>query len=299
MSGYAPAVVRLGDDEWWFTKAHSYLWTYARTMPHTPHYYIWRGKEMAPEDYDRMFGAIRAFGQPGKFWNQTMVYLIDPHTGRRYWLMERDWHCTGVNMSINGKVYGAQDAPVTRPTPPRWADYDAIAPWWDYLYRDASDADLTHLWKQATENSHRPEPTILDIGAGTGCTLDIHLTPDHKVTVIDPSQGMLNDLVLKHPNVGKVHPTTFEDYLADRKHRRHDIVTASLGSASYLTPHEIVGANKLAKELLVLSFYSTTPPYRHNLPNTHTEALNTAVALPGARVEARGLYTYVTVPHGD
>lgn len=39
-------------------------------------------------------------------------------------------------------------------------------------------------------------PTVVDIGAGTGFRLDLGITTPDRYTAVDPSQGMLNHLVI-------------------------------------------------------------------------------------------------------
>lgn len=297
MPGYRTMEVKPEDREWWFEQHDRYRWTYARTMPHSPHSYIWRDKEMTPDDYDRMFGAVRAFGRPGKYWDRTQLYLINEDRDIRYWLMDRHYYtCLILNMATDGKEYGVQDAPSTEN--PYWSEYDAIAPWWDDVYRQRSDRDEDYLWKLVHRNMQVGQPTVLDLGAGTGGTLEARLTPAEKVTAVDPSQGMLNDLVVKNPTIRNVFSGTVEQYFEDRGEQAFDVVTASLGSASYFTPQEIDMARRSAKGLSVLSFYADVPRHREDLPDTHHVALSAALESEGVRYKTLGDFTYV-LARGD
>lgn len=294
---YRRMEVKPADHAWWFEQHERYRWTYARTMPHSPHFYIWRDKEMTKDDYDRMFGALRTFGTVGKYWDRTQLYLINPANGYRYWLMDRHYYtCTILNMATDGKTYGPQNAPRTRLGEEHvWAEYDAISPWWDDVYREFADYDSAALWKLVHHNVYVARPTLLDIGAGTGGTIDAKVAPSQHTTAVDPSQGMLNDLVLKYPQVGTVVPTAFADYLDSGQAHPHQLVVASLGSASYLSGAEVWGAFDLTKQMLVLSFYEAVPTHRTDLPATHTEALTAARALPGAREMVHGNFRHVAV----
>lgn len=285
--------VRPNDADWWFAQHDRYRWTYARTMPFAPHSYIWRGKEMTTDDYDRMFGAVKTFGTPGKYWDRTQLYLINPANGYRYWLMDRHYFtCTILNMATDGKTYGEQNAPKTASK--GWSEYDEIAPWWDDVYRDFDRSDGTALWRAVHEQVMVSKPSLLDIGAGTGGSLDAQIAPSDKTTAVDPSQGMLNDLVLKYPRIAKVVPSTFESYLDSGEASKHDIVAASLGSASYLRPEEIRQAMSLARYLGVFAFYQGRPSHREELPPTHSAALEYATSLPGAVSRRAGNFLIVS-----
>lgn len=284
--------VRPTDAQWWFEQHDRFCWTYARTMPQAPHSYIWKDREIPAQEYDRMFGAVKTFGEPGKYWDRTQLYLINHERNIRYWLMDRHHYtCLILNMATDGKTYGVQDAPST--VNDIWAEYDEIAPWWDDVYRELHDFDKSVLWKLIYQNVHLPKPTLLDLGAGTGGSLDARIAPSHQTTAVDPSQGMLNDLVLKFPRIGKVVPSTVADYLQGPESGEHDLVVASLGSASYLTSEEVRGAHELSKHLTVLSFYKRTPSHREDVPDTHVDAWEAALDLPGAREMEHGNFVHV------
>lgn len=67
---------------------------------------------------------------------------------------------------------------------------------------------------------------MLDIGCGTGALLDLGILDPARYTGIDSSQGMLNGLVLKHPQVGRVIPARFEDVSADDLADSYNLVVA-------------------------------------------------------------------------
>lgn len=291
---FAPMRVQPSDKKWWLDQHDKYKWTYARTMPQSPHSYIWRDKEMTKPDYDRMFGALRTFGEPGLFWSRPQLYLHNRERKIRYWLMDRHYYtCTILNMATDDKDYGPQNIPST------WSydftEYDEIAPWWDDVYRTMDRSDSATLWKLVHRNVDVVQPTLLDIGAGTGGTLDSFIAGSRQTTAVDPSQGMLNDLVLKYPQTHRVVPDTFMGYLGSQGVAKHDLVVASFGSASYLTAREIRSAHELANQLTVFSFYAQTPQHRLELPATHDEALDAASSLLGARVMQHGFFTHVVI----
>lgn len=283
--------VEAGDLDWWFGMHDKLKWKFARTMQSVPHSYVVRERMLDDAKYNKAFGVIRTFGEPGKFRSRTQLYLHNEARDIRYWLMSRKFFMSKIlNMSTESTMYGKQDAPRTESG--RFAEYDKIAAWWDYHYRDVVEYDETILWKTVHQNANLVRPSALDIGAGTGTLFDANVAPSEYATVVDPSQGMLNDLVMKYPKVGNVFSGTFEEY-TERGYQPFDLVTANTGSASYLTPEEIEEAPKYATKLCLLSFYAEVPPFRTDLPPTLGEALDTASSIPGAAVMRHGSYINV------
>lgn len=290
--------VQPGDYDRWMDMHDEIKWTFARSMPGTPHYYMVKNKTVSAELYDLAFGVNRVWGEPGKFYSRTQLYL--PHRdkeGVRYWLMDR-YPTTAeiLNMATDGKQYGVQDAPVTATD--GWSEFDEIGAWWDFQYREVTESDRATLWKLVHGNIPVPKPSMIDIGAGTGTSIEAQAAASTSTLAIDPSRAMLNDLVLKFPQIKEVYPGTFQDWAeqADPGRQARDVVIASTGSASYLTPEEIRTAPTFARHLTLLSFYTETPTYRTSLPDTHEEALDTARSLPKAQSVTKGGWTYVAIP---
>ena len=106
----------------------------------------------------------------------------------------------------------------------------------------------------------------LDVGCGTGWPLDVGLAEPVRYVGVDPSTGMLNALVAKHPHLAGVHPMTFSDAVERRVlcGTRFDTVLALGGSASYLSPADITAMRQWAKGPLFLMHYAIdrgpTPP---------------------------------------
>lgn len=269
-------------------------WTFARSMPQTPHWYMVRHKKVSDEVYRLAFGVRRTWGLPGKFYGRVQLYLYhrdDPDI--RYFSLDRFIDGSEImNMAKDGKSYGVQDAPSTYVE--GWAEYDEIGAYWDASYREMSAKDKATLWKLVHGNVEVGKPSMIDVGAGTGGSLEAQVAPSEKTVVIDPSQAMLNDLVLKYPAVGQVYPGTFADW-ADQSDSGRDLVVASLGSASYLSPEEVEAVPEFARHLSVLSFYREVPVHRRDLPRTHAAALETAMRLPHAQTVDVGNFTYVVV----
>lgn len=286
------AKVGPADLDWYFDLHDKLKWTYAKTMPFAPHSYVWYGRNISEEDYDRAFGVIKAFGEPGNYYSRTQLYLHNRERDHRYWLMDRHFFtCYIINMSWDGVDYGEQIAPTTKTD--IFSEYDEIGPWWDDVYREFDQFYEDKLFKLIHQNANLGRPSTLDLGAGTGGTNDSKVAPSEFTVAIDPSQAMLNDLVVKYPQIGAVYPETVEQYLSRGLRDRFDLVIASFGSASYLTPREISESAKLADGLFVYGFYKDRPSHREELPPTHDAALAAAKDLPGSVSMNIGNFIYV------
>lgn len=151
--------------------------------------------------------------------------------------------------------------PDTLVSPDVVAAYDELAPAYDRLFSDpgslAEDAALlAHLGDLSGLS-------VLDVGCGTGWLLD-HAAPAAYVG-IDPSHGMLDQLIAKHPNrAGDVSCVPLRDFVGGR----FDLVVALFGVASYLRDEELARIPGLLAPggRYVLMFYM--PDY---YPRTHRE----------------------------
>lgn len=67
------------DLEWWLTLAPTLEWTWAKTYADSaPHWYVVEGKTpgMTREDFIRAGRVIRTYGEPGRFYSMTNLYLF-------------------------------------------------------------------------------------------------------------------------------------------------------------------------------------------------------------------------------
>lgn len=263
--------IRITDDDldWWFTLADDLKWTYASSMPSTPHSYVIRGKGLDVERYLVAFAVIRTFGAPGMFHGRPQTYLIDNSPGpfgkgRRWWLMSTHfWQSQALNMATDGKTYGPQTHHDTsRPLGTKMAMYDQIGAFYDDLYRADDKRDQQLLWNFMTGQTGMYQPTVLDLGAGTGATLQAAATHPRNVTAVDPATSMLNDLFVYHPNVGRIINATAEEYIDETKGETFDLVVASNGSASYLSAEVFEAIPDLLNPQgrAIMSFYRDDPP---------------------------------------
>jgi SAM-dependent methyltransferase len=209
--------------------------------------------------------AIRTFGEPMKFYRTTRIYLTTP-MGWKHWDMQggsiTDADVTLINRGRVEHVYGAQNAPRTRSGVESF--YDGLATTWDAQHGMTAQ-EKTQTTALIRDVFRDRLGRTLDVGCGTGWPLDEGLVDPVRYVGIDPSTGMLNALVAKHPHLAGVHPMTFAQAVEQKVlcGTRFDTVLALGGSASYLSPEDITAMRQAAKGALLLMHHgpdsSTTP----------------------------------------
>ena len=248
------------DLRWWVDLEAELDWQFATTYAEgAPHEYVVAEKTpgLTQADVARAAHVIRTFGEPMKFFRTTRIYLTTP-MGWKHWDMQgghiNDADVTLINRGRVEHVYGVQNAPRTFSGID--SAYDGLATTWDARHcmtaeEKAQTADLIRavfgdkLWR------------TLDVGCGTGWPLDAGLAEPVRYVGIDPSAGMLNALVAKHPHLAGVHPMTFS-HAAERRvlcGTRFDSVLALGGSASYLSRKDITALRQHAKGSMLLMHY--------------------------------------------
>lgn len=103
------------DLEWWLEKAPRLSWTWARTYADfAPHWYVVyrRTPDMTWEDYMRVGRVIRTFGEPGKFYSRTSLYLYTKDRRLKFWAMWGEEPTPEdadlINLATTERTYGAQ-----------------------------------------------------------------------------------------------------------------------------------------------------------------------------------------------
>jgi len=242
---------------WWIDKLVALDWVYAVSYADgAPHEYISaKTQGVERDDFVRAARVLHTFGEPQKFYKWTRIYFV--HDGWKYWTMNSDLR--KVNLINRGRahhVYGVQNAPRTLSVTP--SAYDRIATFWDAEYA-ASEEKRTGLVAHVDEvaGAYRKFRT-LDIGAGTGLALDLELTDAVRLTAVEPSQPMLNDLVRKHPLVARVESMNFAEARARRvlAGTKFDLVLALGGSGSYLTAEDWAALPDHGRSRYVLSVHA-------------------------------------------
>lgn len=77
---------RILTDSDFIEAAKSFAWTFAKTMPQDPHWYIVRGKTTDDDNYFAMYRAIRDRGV-WRPWKGTPQQYLHPGDGFYYWKM--------------------------------------------------------------------------------------------------------------------------------------------------------------------------------------------------------------------
>lgn len=252
------------DLEWWLALAPTLRWTFAKSMPETPHSYVVRGRALDEAAFDRAVKVIRTFGEPGKFYSRTNIYLTSDDT--KWWTMGAPLEETIIiNQAATDQVYGTQDAPRTK-VEDTFTVYDSIATEYDDRYVTADDL-AENEWIRKLIAGYFPgrAPSTLDVGCGTGLLLDLGVVSKKLYVGIDPSQGMLNELVRKHPEIkaDAVIAGTASDVLPALlvSRRKFDLV-AAVFSALYLTPADWEAMAQLTQDIAIFFF-----PERGYLPD--------------------------------
>jgi len=257
-------------------------WTYAVTYAKSaPHEYVVRDK-LSPalkSDYDRFARLIVAVGHIENFYRQARPYWV--LDGWKYWWMENI-----INRDDNSRVYGEQVASRTNTDKPI-NDFDRMAADWDTRVPPlVKPAEAVMVQAALEPDSDRG---ILDVGCGTGSLIRLLKPRPSGYLGVDPSSGMCNVHVFKHP-AHRVAALTLAEYAMHPAAHPWTTVAALNGAASYLTPDEVEIASELADENLYLMFFgpTMTPP----VPYNH-DGLAAALELPGIEKRELGRWTLI------
>lgn len=234
-------MITRADLDWWLDLEPELDWHFAVTYAEgAPHEYVAasRTQGLDERDYVRAAHVIQTFGEPMKFYRQTRIYLTTP-MGWKHWTMDRNLdETTLVNRGRVEHVYGVQNMPRTRSGAA--SPYDGYASTWDTSHgmTEPEQAQTAAIIREAFGDQRG---RTLDIGCGTGWPVAVGLADPVRYVGVDPSTGMLNALVARHPSLAGVHPMTWATAVQARVlcGTRFDTVLALGGSASYLTPREI------------------------------------------------------------
>lgn len=264
---------------WWTQTAETLTWTYAKTMPHAPHEYVVRNKTCPDDQFLRAVKLIRTLGKPRQYYGRTNIYLdTDDY---RYWTMGDTLENTRIiNRATHERTYGPQKQ-ITTESDTKTV-YDLLAPDYDDRYSNPDcEAENRAVVGHVLEHHPTRPRHVLDLGAGTGLSLDLGLATPENITALDPSQAMLNELLRKHPAVTSIIPAP---YTADTTiDGTFDLVLSLFGAASYLEPDALKQIPSLLtpEGTAILMFYKPGyyPDYYPTEPATSRPALTTGLAL--------------------
>jgi hypothetical protein len=266
------------DLDWYLGLVDDLKWQFAKTMKDSPHSYVVRGKQLGDEDFERAVRVIRTFGEPGKFWSKTHIYLT--HGDRKWWTMGYPvWQTKIINVADTKQVYGPQDAPRT---------YTGIRDGWD---AKATTYDEEFAYAEETKAVQSAiismvgafAPKTLDIGCGTGRSIDMGIVPNSMLTAIDSSQAMLNEFVRKVNLTKKAMPDIRPGRAEDVEFGpAYDLGLALFGSASEVEESVIDRMAACCSNLVLM-------------PYTDSPEADFCRSLDGAVVRRVGLFDLITV----
>ena len=195
---------------------------FAKTMPHIPHWYTLAKNWNDPVvPFENVVAYIRVHGYESDYKGAHRHYFN--LNGMQYWSM--GWPTEETEL-INRAV----------PSVTKFrAAYDSIADNYDGLY--ASEEARAEEWDVFEPLCDKQIPALLDIGCGTGLTLD-YITPDRYVG-IDPSHQMLDKVV---PLRGTLEPNdeliraALHEFWTEEK---FDVVLSLFGVTNYLTEDQV------------------------------------------------------------
>lgn len=105
------------DLRWWLDRAPTLRWTWAKTYADfAPHWWVRGGRTpgFSAADSVRVGRIVRTFGEPGKFWRSTNLYLFTEDRARKFWCIFSSPPGDGsdvriVNLAHADKTYGPQN----------------------------------------------------------------------------------------------------------------------------------------------------------------------------------------------
>jgi SAM-dependent methyltransferase len=204
------------DLDWWLEFARTREWTFAKTYATTaPHDYVVQDRTpgVTHDDIVRAARVISTFGQPGKYYSVTKIYLEGPDGQHRWWTEDRHFtDATLVNRGPTSALYGIQNAPSTASARPSL--YDEVATIWDSAHPiTPGEREFAQEFLGSLRGTYPPH--VLDIGCGTGRVLDLGVVTPDRYAGLDSSTAMLNVLVRKHPKVAALYPTDIRQALEE------------------------------------------------------------------------------------
>lgn len=292
-------MITRADLKWWLDLEPALDWQFAVTYTEgAPHEYVAapRPQGLDEREYVRAAHVIQTFGQPMKFYRWTRIYLTTP-MGWKHWTMDRNLEETRlVNRGRVEHVYGVQNVPRTRSGV--LSPYDGYASTWDTSHgmTEAEQAQSAAIIRRTFGDQLG---RTLDIGCGTGWPVTAGLADPVRYVGVDPSTGMLNALVARHPYLAGVHPTTWAAAVRARVlcGTRFDTVLALGGSASYLTSPEVSQLQtRTLRGALLMHYGPGEQPVTDDLdPTTATASLATATEVATAQTRV-GRFVASLVP---
>ncbi|AWN07823.1 methyltransferase [Microbacterium phage Hendrix] len=306
---------------WFLEEAPTWTWRWASSFAdNAPHSYIVKGEQVSKEIYERAVRVVMALGQPANYYRRVNIELKLPEmeimfgapfaekfiTGVKFWPMTNRMTVSKVlNMAPVDMSYGAQTAAASKGPFTRPSRFDFVAADWDDVKADYYATLRTRLWQLLNDNDGFID-SVVELGPTTGYVRDFSLVhPKSEYTIVDGSQGMLNQAIFKH-NVQHVVPTSPNEWLnpwhpLGDQQKPHTLVSL-FGSASFLKPEAVRWAYEAAREQLVLMHHNVDGhqlDLNIRIPQWNTESRRAAAALPGAYTFQMDGYDVTVVKKGS
>ncbi len=205
-------------------------WTFAKTMPTSPHEYVVKTKlsEAEQKEFEHFVLFIRRNGHLKKY--KKFNYVHFDIEGWSYWTMGAPLEITTI---INRHDLGF---------------YDLLAEKYDNLFMDPNSLRENGKILEFIGNylpKHLDSIELLDIGCGTGLLLDLIPSLAKNYLGVDPSGCMLTEFSKKHPGICLIQ-NTFEEQNFE-KSEKFSLITSLFGSISYINPNSFGKILKLLK----------------------------------------------------
>lgn len=151
-----------------------------------------------------------------------------------------------------------------------YSQYDNIASKYDTLFRD----EMSLVENREVGDMLPPlTGSTLDIGCGTGLLTEITEIAPKDYLGIDPSEGMLERFVAKHPQFqSRILCEPFTGKNIDC--RKFDNIVALFGAPSYLTPYAIHTIKKSHSRKFLMFYKECYHPVTYELCNVEFEHNN-------------------------
>ncbi|MCY4158084.1 MAG: class I SAM-dependent methyltransferase [Bacteroidetes bacterium] len=209
---------------------------FAKTMPAQAHWYTLRREWENSHEFSEVAQIVRDYGEDEVYYYRK--YICFGANGQKYWTMGEEIEKTTL---------------INRTTKQYRGPYDFHSATYDSWYERGEHKREEKALLDCLGNGFSDQK-VLDIGCGTGWFLDhFHIEPE-MYTGIDPSWGMLTQLVAKHPEfVNSLKCCSIRDFWPWEK--GYDVVIAMGHSADYISPSDLEKIRFLTTEEAM--FYGT------------------------------------------
>lgn len=162
--------------------------------------------------------------------------------------------------------------------------YDDLAGVYDARYVDATalfENDVATRLVQDLLVGLGKGSKVLDVGCGTGLALDQKMITIDQFVGMDPSVGMLHQLIAKHPGaLGNAFECTFEEFLdLDAADQDFDAVISLFGSPSYVQADFIETLFEMSPRVITMHYRECYWPDFEPEPPTLAASRETAAKM--------------------